>query len=65
MGSENEDERDIPPAEVWERLRPEHRARVIKLLASIAGKYISARTKSLSVTDGEDSDEHEDQIETP
>jgi hypothetical protein len=48
MGPVNEDERDIPPSEVWEQLRPEQRTRVIHLLAKMFGEYISARPEFMA-----------------
>jgi hypothetical protein len=46
-----EDKNEVPPSEVWERLSPEQRARVIKILAKIVGKNISTRPESFDKTD--------------
>lgn len=70
MGSDDKEEREnnereVPPSEVWKEMRPEHRARVIHLLTSIAIKYISSRTGPPSAVDHgkEGTVENEDQSE--
>jgi hypothetical protein len=47
---EDESEEEVAPSEVWERLRPEQRARIVHLLARIVSKHINAGPESSSLT---------------